>query len=140
MNSAKPSTATTMHIATIPTPRWRILANSLITVTSRGSPSGVVKLSTSEFLVDVGAVHLSGVEEGDALLDGGAQHGDHVVTGSGVRTIALRHPHAAHADGRYLKPLSERSAVHAYSTFCWVRHDVACPVITAELATPAAMP
>ena len=39
---------------------------------------------TDEFLVDVGAVDLGGVEERDAAFDGAADHGDHVLPVPGL--------------------------------------------------------
>ena len=65
-----------------------------------------------ELLVDVGAVHLGGVEERDAEVHGAAQHGDHVLARAGVGPVAHGHAHGAEADGRDLEPLSERACVH----------------------------
>ena len=55
---------------------------------------------TDEFLVDVGAVDLGGVEEGDAGIDGAAQHGDHGVAVTGIGAVALGHAHGTQADRR----------------------------------------
>ena len=68
-----------------------------------------------EFLVDVWAVDLGGVEEGDAALDRAAQDGDHRVPVAGVGPVALGHAHGAQADGRDLQALAECSHVHGVS-------------------------
>jgi hypothetical protein len=51
-----------------------------------------------EDLVDEGAVELGGVEEGNAVVDGGAKQGD-VRLAVGARTVGHRHAHAAEAEG-----------------------------------------
>jgi hypothetical protein len=55
-----------------------------------------------EFLVEVGAVDLGGVEEGDPEVDRLAQDGDHGAPAAGVGPVALGHAHGAEADGRDL--------------------------------------
>jgi hypothetical protein len=52
-----------------------------------------------KLFVDVGAVDLSGVDEGDAALDCAAQNGDHVVAVAWVGAVALGHAHGSEADG-----------------------------------------
>jgi hypothetical protein len=47
------------------------------------------------------AVHLGGVEEGDAEVDGGANEGDAVLLADG-RTVRVAKPHAAQSDRGYL--------------------------------------
>ena len=66
---------------------------------------------TDDLLVDERAVHLSGVEEGYAAVDGGADERDALLPG-GHGQVALAQAHAAVADGRDLQPLTERSRVH----------------------------
>ena len=51
-----------------------------------------------EFLVGEGAVDFGGVEEGDALFDGGADDGDHLLLVPGG-AVAKAHAHAAEAEG-----------------------------------------
>jgi hypothetical protein len=68
-----------------------------------------------EFLVDVGAIDLGGVEEGDAALDGTAQDTDHLVAVARVRAVALAHPHAAETESGHLQSLAERSGLHTSS-------------------------
>jgi hypothetical protein len=51
-----------------------------------------------KFLVDKGAVDFSGVEERDALFDGRADDGDHLLFIPGG-AIAKAHAHAAQAEG-----------------------------------------
>ena len=51
-----------------------------------------------QLLVDVGAVDLGGVEEGDALVDGTPQEGDHVLARR-RRAVGEAHAHAAEAEG-----------------------------------------
>ena len=76
---------------------------------------------TDQFLVDVRAVHLGGVEERDTQLDGAAEHADHVLPAARVRAVALRHAHAAHADRRDLKPLTQCASVHLPGPFNSIR-------------------
>ena len=65
-----------------------------------------------ELFVDVGAVHLGGVEERDAVFDRAAQHTDHRFAVAGVGAVALGHAHGAQADGRDPQVLAEGSGVH----------------------------
>ncbi len=65
-----------------------------------------------ELLVDVRAVDLGGVEQGDAPLDGAAEDGDHLVAVAGIGAEALAHSHAAEPDGRDLEPITERALLH----------------------------
>ncbi len=54
-----------------------------------------------EFLVGERAVDLGGVEEGDALVDGGADERDAVGVG-GRRAVAVAQAHAAQPEGGHL--------------------------------------
>src|SRR5271165_2674314 len=69
-----------------------------------------------DLLVGERAVHLSGVEEGDAPVDGGADERDALLAG-GNGQVALAQAHAAVADGRDLQPAAERSRVHSLLLF-----------------------
>ena len=57
------------------------------------------------------AVHLSGVEEGDAPVDGGADQRN-ALLGGGHGQVALAQAHTSVTDGRDLQPPAERSRVH----------------------------
>ena len=54
-----------------------------------------------ELFVGERAVHLGGVEEGDAKVDGGADEGDAVLLADG-RAVAVAESHAAESDRGYL--------------------------------------
>jgi hypothetical protein len=56
---------------------------------------------TDKLFVRERAVHLGGVEEGDAEVDGGADEGDAVLLADG-RTVRVAKPHAAKSDRGYL--------------------------------------
>ena len=73
---------------------------------------------THEFLVDVGAIDLGGVDERDALVHGVPDHVDHVVAVSRVGAVAHGHPHRAEADCGYLKALPKCPGVHGGSFHC----------------------
>src|SRR5207244_2790253 len=51
----------------------------------------------AQLVVGVGAVHVGGVEEGDAEVERAVDGGDRLAVV--VRAVELRHPHAAEADG-----------------------------------------
>ncbi|MNR46945.1 hypothetical protein D3C85_1659820 [compost metagenome] len=53
---------------------------------------------THHLFVEIGAIHLGGVEQGHATLHGGANKG-HGLAAIGGRAIALAQPHAAKAEG-----------------------------------------
>ena len=69
---------------------------------------------TDDLLVGERAVHLCGVEQGDAPVDGGADERDALVTGR-HRQVTLAQAHAAVPDGRDLQALAECSPVHFLS-------------------------
>ena len=56
-----------------------------------------------QLLVDIRAVDLSGVEEGDAAIDGSADQRDHVLP-IGPVAIATGHAHAAQPDSGDFRP------------------------------------
>src|SRR5436190_14043021 len=65
-----------------------------------------------ELLVREGAIRFDRVEEGDALVHGGADQRDAVLLVDG-RTVAVAEPHAPEADGRDLETASaECSLLH----------------------------
>src|SRR5262249_51115789 len=81
------------------------------------------KCLTDELLVDVRAIHLSRVEEGEAAIDGGANKRDHFAF-VGKRSIAVAHAHTAQTKGRHLKiaapeyPLVHRGSVMPVAGRC----------------------
>jgi hypothetical protein len=68
-----------------------------------------------EFLVGERTVHLGGVEEGDAAVDGGADQGDAVLAGDG-RAVAVAEAHAAEPDRGDLQAAGSKVALdHGFS-------------------------
>ena len=64
-----------------------------------------------QFLVDVRAVHLGGVEERDTAVDGGPQQLDHLAAVAGVRAEALAHAHAAEPERGHLQLAGAQKAL-----------------------------
>ena len=70
-----------------------------------------------QFLVDVRAVHLGGVEEGDAAVHGGADQRDHLLP-VGLLAVAAGHAHAAQPDRRDLRAAgAECALVHGHAPY-----------------------
>ena len=63
-----------------------------------------------ELLVGERAVHLGGVEEGDAEVDGGADEGDAVLLADGG-AVGVAESHAAEADRGYLESAGAEGAL-----------------------------
>ena len=69
-----------------------------------------------EFLIGERAVDFGGVEEGDAVLDRGADQ-RHPRLLVDRRTIAEAQPHAAKADGRDFQFVSKFALLHGFFSF-----------------------
>ena len=72
-----------------------------------------------EFLVEIGAVYLGGVEEGDPEVYRGAEDRDHGLPVAGVGPVALGHTHGSESDGRDLQALPEGARMHVRVSFAW---------------------
>ena len=70
-----------------------------------------------QLLVGERAVHLRGVEEGDAKVDRGADEGDPVLVADG-RAVGVAETHAAESDRGYFQSAGAEGAVDHLSTPC----------------------
>src|SRR5215471_10143581 len=64
-----------------------------------------------EFLVDIRAVDLGGVEERDTQVDRGSQQADHLAAVARVGAEALAHAHAAEPESGNLEPAGTQDAL-----------------------------
>jgi hypothetical protein len=74
--------------------------------------SSKAKPLADQLLVDVRAVDLGSVEEGDAAFHGGPNERDHLVPAAWVRAVAPAHAHAAQPRGRDFEVTPEDALVH----------------------------
>ena len=91
-------------------PRWR--AYSQLNKAVRAVPMCMAPVgdgAADEFLIAADAVHVRGVEEGHAKLDGTMDRGDGL--GLVAAAVELGHAHAAEAEGGYLQ-LTKLTLLH----------------------------
>ena len=69
---------------------------------------------SEQFLVEVRPVHLGGVEQGDAEVDGAVDRCDRARLVGACAGVEGRHPHAAEADASDLEAVAERCFLHVF--------------------------
>ena len=79
---------------------------------------------SQQFLVLIGTIDLGGVEKGHAKFDGAVDSRETLLTVGGAihRAANARHRHAAEAECRYREGVSERTRLHAKSSFLRARY------------------
>jgi hypothetical protein len=69
-----------------------------------------------QFLVDIGPVHLGGVQMCDAQIQGATDGTDRLALVAAGAGVVRRHPHGAEADTRYLES-AQTGGLHVWSLF-----------------------